>query len=240
MLVFGGNSVQGVINKSAAALAKLPVRNTYRGSMATITLNSVKGTFNLGCSNAALAWGATSNHSINATVLTGTQVGGLGTTKGVATQTNTAKIAQNSAFWASTLHANIQQVIAGKGYALNCMVMPLVKNQKANKAYRPCALYMQYTYNPNTNKLGLIVNYRAQHVYMLACNLQYHALQLLSACITHGVGVGNVTLVCNHHHCTAQHNANAVVSKAIKPWVAGVKGGMAALVSGNNAFYNVV
>ena len=238
MLNITSNSVQGCINKSAAMLGKLPVRNTYRGGMAAITLKSVKNTLNLGCSTKALAWGATSNHAINATVLTGIQHGGLGATKGVVTQTNTAKIAKNSAFWASTLHANIQQVIQGKGYALNCMVVPLVKNQKAHKAYRPCAIYMQFTYNPKTKKLGLIVNYRAQHIYMLACNLQYGALQLLSACITHGVNVGNLTLICNHHHITAQHSVSAVVSKAVKPWVAGIQGGIAGLISGNNAFYN--
>lgn len=240
MLNIKAHSVQGIINVSAKALAQQPIINGYKGTIATLCLQAINNSFNLGCSTNALAWGATSNHAINATAITAIQFGGIGTTKGVHTKTNTASLSQVQSKWQPTLNKAIQATVQGNVYMANAMVYPLVYNTKANNKYKLCALYMQYQYNNKTKKLSLIVNYRAQHIYMLACNLQYHALQLLTNCITNNLKVGSLTLICNHHHIVGNQSLSTVTatSKQIKPWLANTTS-INALIKGNNKFYNV-
>jgi hypothetical protein len=67
----------------------------------------------------------------------------------------------------------------------------------------------------------LTVNYRAQHLYMLALNLQYFAYVNIRACQLAGVALGNVTLQCNHHHIIPRQNP-LVVTGTATPYMVGI------------------
>jgi hypothetical protein len=233
------NSIQALINKSSTMLNKQPLVNGYYGSMATLQLNSVKGTFNLGCNNRALAWGANTMQASNHAALTCSATGPkLVRAKGVKTKTSTAAIVAGLNKWQGTLNTAIQGMLAGNNGMANAMCYPLIHNNKVN--YKWCSLYVQYNYNPNTNKLGLIINYRAQHIYMLAFNIQYNAMQLMANCINHNIGLGNIALVCNHHHTTPNAPTSAITGKINMPWVQGINNGVKGLIAANKAFYHNV
>jgi hypothetical protein len=230
------NSVQALINKSAKMLNRQPLINGYHGTMATLQLNSVKNTFNLGCNSNALAWGANTMWASNHAALTCSASGPyLVKAKGVNTKTSTKAIVQGLNKWQPTLNKAIQGMLAGNNSMANSMCYPLIHNNFVN--YKWCSLYMQYNYNPSLRALGLIVNYRAQHIYMLAFNIQYNAMQLMANCINHGINLGNITLVCNHHHTTPNAPTKAITGRINKPWVQGINNGVQGLINGNNAFF---
>lgn len=215
-----GRSVQTLINKGARFIASCPVvnGNCYKGALnvSYVLQPSSNGYYNLGTSKAARAVGMpTGGVGICKTAYYGKVSGVNVNAVGVKTRSNLKNMALTFTRFYRHVKRGIKSGLTGaKPWGFNTMVAPLCTT--AN--YRPCAVYTQFNI---INGVGhLIVNYRAQHLYMLGLNLQYFAYVNIRACQIANVQLGTVTLQCNHHHVIPKQNPLAVVGRAA-PYMVG-------------------
>jgi len=141
-------------------------------------------------------------------------------TKGVNTegsQVKTSKLAHQHKFWYSHICRQIRNLLDGNLGAVNAIVYPLAKHTFNENAYKPCPTYVQYQLNQKTNTLSVVVNFRAQHLYMLGYNIQLWAFQLLDLCSQFQLELGSVILNCTNHHIGVDQDPKEVCGAPL-PW----------------------
>jgi len=219
-----GESVQSVLNMAADKLKNAETNYCYKNNfgISILQLVSKDNGFELGISAEASRLGPTGEY---ATAITSFLTGKFGSdrrirTEGVNTngsQVKLRKLAHTHKFWYAHLCRQIRRLLDGDEGAVNAIVYPLAKHTFEDNAYKPCPTYVQFQLHQASSSLSVVVNFRAQHLYMLGYNIQIWAFQLLQLCHEFQLPVGDVLLNCTNHHVWAGEDPTAVCGKPI-PW----------------------
>lgn len=141
-------------------------------------------------------------------------------TQGVNTdgsQVRQSKLGNQHRFWFLHLCRQIEKLLSGDESAVNAIAHPIAKHTFKDKAYKPCSTYVQYQFHMQTNSLSVVANYRSQHLFMLAINVQQWAFQLMQLCHRYQLRLGSVVLNCTNHHVKKGQDGQKVRGKPI-PW----------------------
>ena len=220
-----GKSVQSILEKAAQELVNAKTNFCYKNNfgISIFQLISINNGFDLGISPEASRLGPVGGYDI---ILTTFMTGKFEydrriNTEGVNTDGSKVelnKLAREHKFWYNHLCRQIKRVLEGENGAVNAIAHPFAKYTLKDNAYKPCSTYVQYQVEQATNSLNVVVTYRAQHLYMLAMNIQKAAFQLLQLCYKFNMNVGDVVLNCTNHHIWPTEDPYAVCGKPI-PWV---------------------
>lgn len=199
--------LQDILNAAAEKLQTATENFFYRNiyGISIFQLLPVNNAFDLGISKEAYSLGPTGNYAQTLiTFLTGTaahkdRIATLGVNTD-ASQVKLTKIAQHHNFWYPHICKKIASILSGNLEDVNAIVYPIAKHTFKDNAYKPCSTYVQYQMHQSTNTLSITVNYRSQHLYMLAFNIQFWAFQLLQICNKFNLTLGSVFLNCTNHH----------------------------------------
>jgi len=219
-----GESIQSILDEAAQKLANAEINFCYKNNfgISIFQLLSKNNGFELGIAREAYSQGPVGNYaSCIISFLTGTsETDSRIPTKGVNTdssQVNTSKLAYQHKFWYSHVCRQIRHLLSGDVGAVNAVVYPLAKHTFKENAYKPCITYVQYQHHQASNTLNVVVNFRAQHLYMLAFNIQLWAFQLMQLCHEFDLGVGNVVVNCTNHHIKEGQDPIVVCGNPL-PW----------------------
>jgi len=214
------SNLQVILNKASQKLANAESNFIYINNpgITLFQLSSQKNGFELGISSETHNFGPVGNYApMLGSFLTGKSYNDERIpTKGVNTngsQVKLSKLAYQHKFWYSHLCRQIERLLNGYEGAVNSIVHPIAKHTFKDDGYKPCPVYVQYQIHQATNSLSVIANYRSQHLYMLAINLQQWAFQLLQLCHKFKLKLGDVILNCNNHHILKGQNPEAVCGK---------------------------
>jgi len=220
-----GEGLQSILNEAAQKLANAETNFCYRNNfgISIFQLMPINHCFELGISAEASRLGPVGEYD---TILIAFMTGKFENnrrihTEGVNTDGSRVepnKLAREHRFWYGHLCRQIKRLRNGDEGAVNTIAHPLAKYTFRENAYKPCSTYVQYQLNQTANSLSVVVNYRAQHLYMLAMNLQKAAFQLMQLCYEFDLNLGNVVLNCTNHHIPAAEDPYAVCGKPI-PWL---------------------
>jgi hypothetical protein len=219
-----GEGLQSILDKATQKLTTAETNFCYRNNfgISIFQLVSKNNGFDLGISQEAHSQGPVGNYASGIiSFLTGeSDTDSRIATKGVNTnssQVKTSKLAYQHNFWYSHICRQIRNLLDGDLGAVNAVVYPLAKHTFKEKAYKPCISYVQYQLHQTTNTLNVVINFRAQHLYMLAFNIQLWAFQLLQLCHEFDLDVGNVVANCTNHHVGESQDPKMVCGKRL-PW----------------------
>lgn len=220
-----GESIQSILDEAAQNLADAGTNFCYKNNfgISIFQLMPINNGFDLGISEEASTFGPVGGYdTILITFMTGKSESDRRIhTEGVNTdgsRVETNKLVREHTFWYSHLCRQIKRLLDGDEGAVNAIAHPFAKYTLKDSAYKPCSTYVQYQLEQATNSLNVVVNYRAQHLYMLAMNIQKAAFQLMQLCYKFNLNLGNVVLNCTNHHIWPTENPYAVCGKSI-PWV---------------------
>lgn len=218
-------SLQDVLNKAAKNLQSASRNFCYKSNhdICIFQLLPKSEAFDLGLSREAYSLGPVKKYSpILCSFLTGESSSKTRVeTKGVNTtqsQVKLSKISHQHNFWYSHLCSQIEKLLGGDDTAVNAIAHPIARHTLRSNAYKPCPTYVQYQMRQKDGSLHVAINYRAQHLYMLAVNVQQWAFQLLQLCCKFRLRLGSVLLNCTNHHVFEGQDPKAVCGTPI-PWV---------------------
>jgi len=221
-----GDGLQSILDEAAQNLITAETNFSYTNNfgISIFQLVSKDNGFQLGISQEAYSLGPVGNYAPGlVSFLSGDSNSDLRIpTKGINTdssQVKTSKLAYQHNFWYSHICRQIKKLLAGDLGAVNAIVYPLSKHTLKENAYKPCPTYVQYQLHKATNTLNVVVNFRAQHLYMLAFNIQLWAFQLLQLCHRFDLGLGNVIINCTNHHIVEGQDPTAVCGKPVSWFV---------------------
>jgi hypothetical protein len=220
-----GQSVQSILDEAANRLENAESNFCYKNNfgISIFQLIPINNSFDLGISREASQLGPVGGYdTILITFMTGkSEIDRRIQTEGVNTdgsRVETNKLVREHTFWYSHLCRQIKRLLEGEEGAVNAIAHPFAKYTLKDSGYKPCSTYVQYQLRRATNSLSVVVNYRAQHLYMLAMNIQKAAFQLMQLCYKFNLKLGHVVLNCTNHHIWTTEDPNAVCGKPI-PWV---------------------
>lgn len=221
-----GDDLQSILDEAAQKLTTAEMNLSYitNFGISIFHLASKNNGFELGISQEAHSQGPVGNY---ASSLISFLTGKSDTTSRIATegvntdssQVKTSKLAYQHNFWYSHICRQIKKLLAGDLEAVNAIVYPLAKHTLKENAYKPCPTYVQYQLQKATNTLNVVVNFRAQHLYMLAFNIQLWAFQLLQLCHRFDLTLGSVIINCTNHHIAEGQDPTAVCGKSVSWFV---------------------
>lgn len=218
-------SLQSLLNRAALKIVGSEKNFCYRNIFGVTILQLLpqKKGFQLGISREAYSLGPKGFYSaLLQSFLTGEpQSNARIPTKGVRTKQSTVetrKLAYQHRYWYSHLCGKISNLLNGDMSAVNSVVYPLAKHTFKNYGYKPCPTYVQYQIHEATESLSVVVNFRAQHLYMLAFNIQLWAFQLMQLCHKFRLRLGPVVLNCNNHHVEEGQDPQTICGKPL-PWL---------------------
>jgi len=219
-----GDCLQSIIDEGARKLLTAETNFCYKNhfGVSIFQLISKNNGFELGISHEAHSYGPVGNFTSGlVSFLTGeSNTKSRIATKGVNTdssQVKTSKLAFQHNFWYSHVCRKLRDLLNGNLGAVNAVVYPLAKHTFKEGAYKPCITYVQYQLHQASNTLNVVVNFRAQHLYMLAFNIQLWAFQLLQLCHKFDLRVGSIVANCTNHHVGVDQDPIVVCGKAL-PW----------------------
>ena len=217
-----GESIQSILDEAAQELANAESNFCYKNNfgITIFQLTPINNSFDLGISAEASGLGPVGEYgTILITFMTGKFENDIRIhTEGVNTagsRVETNKLAREHTFWYSHLCKQVKRLLDGDESAVNAIAHPFAKYTFKENAYKPCSTYVQYQLHQASNSLSVVVNYRAQHLYMLAMNIQKAAFQLMQLCYKFSLNLGHVVLNCTNHHVWVTEDPYAVCGKPI-------------------------
>ena len=220
-----GQSLQSILDEAAKKLENAETNFCYRNNfgISIFQLIPINNSFDLSISKEASQLGPVGGYdTILITFMTGkTDSDRRIQTEGVNTDgsmVETNRLVHEHTFWYSHLCRQIKRLLEGEESQVNAIAHPFAKYTLKDNDYKPCSTYVQYQLKQVNNSLSVIVNYRAQHLYMLAMNIQKAAFQLMQLCYNFNLNLGNVVLNCTNHHIWTTEDPNAVCGKPVS-WV---------------------
>lgn len=239
------DALQALIDKAAAKLRDAGENFRYRNNfgISIIQLLPRNNGFELGISREAYSFGPVGNYApALISFLTGkSETDSRIATKGVNTdgsEVKTSKLAHQHKFWYPHIRRQIRNLLDGNLGAVNAIAYPIAKHTFKDKAYKPCPTYVQYQLDEGTSTLSVVINFRAQHLSMLAFNVQLWAFQLLDLCSQFQLRLGSVFLNCTNHHIGVDQDLDKVCGAPL-PWFV-VPDKVSRLVRGIKAYYEEI
>ena len=214
-------SLQELINRAARKLEASEINFGYKHNMGItiLQLQSTRGGFDLGISKEVYGLGPEGAYApMLISWLSGKPAGeGKVETVGVDTKGRVeyVDIANRSRKWLRYASAQLGEAKKGDAKYANWIAYPFAKYTTKERAHQPCMVYIQYHYWPAKNSATVIVNFRAQHLYMVAINTQFWAFQLLQLCEMNKCEPGGVVLNCNHHHVKEDEDPTVVIGEPL-------------------------
>ena len=221
-----GDGLQSILDEAAQKLTTAEMNLSYitNFGISIFHLASKNNGFELGISQEAHSQGPVGNYASSLiSFLTGkSDTTSRIVTEGVNTdssQVKTSKLAYQHNFWYLHLCRKLRDLLNGDLGAVNAVVYPLAKHTFKEDAYKPCPTYVQYQLHQASNTLNVVVNFRAQHLYMLAFNIQLWAFQLLQLCYEFDLSTGNVVINCTNHHVREDQDPTDICGKSVSWFV---------------------